>query len=215
MDSENQIRPLNADIPNEVWKPVIGWEGFYEVSNLGRAKSLARTKRNGKGRVYMPERILKPFPNTQGYLCIDLRREGESHKKTLHRLIASAFIPNPDNKPCIDHIDTNRQNNTVDNLRWCTVLENRHNPISEVKYSKGGMMGKNHPEKRKRKIRESQPHSRAVLQFTKEGELIAEYQSVNAAARAVGASQSNMTHACAGRKSCSGYLWRYKDAYNE
>lgn len=199
---------------NEIWKPVIGYEGLYEVSNFGRARSLARTKSNGKGIVNVPEKVLKPFPNTRGYLCIDLRRNGESHKKTLHRLIALAFIPNPDNKPCIDHIDTNKKNNNINNLRWCTILENRHNPISEVKFSKGGMRGKHHPEERKQRIRDNQPHSRVVLKFTNEGELIGEYPSVHAAARAIGTSQGNMSLICSKRKSLGGYLWKYKEDYD-
>lgn len=98
----------------EIWKP-IGYEG-YEVSNLGRVKSHKYDKENG--------RIMKPYHDTKGYLQIDLPLDGRKRQNRIHlfvhRLVAQAFIPNPDNLPQVNHKDANKDNNCVDNLEWCT-----------------------------------------------------------------------------------------------
>lgn len=104
----------------EIWKP-IGYEG-YEVSNLGRVKSYKYDKINGK--------IMKPYKNTKGYLQIDLQLDGRKRENrvhlSVHRLVAIAFIPNPDNLPQVNHKDEDKINNCVDNLEWCTNDYNAH-----------------------------------------------------------------------------------------
>ena len=104
----------------EIWKP-IGYEG-YEVSNLGRVKSYKYDKINGK--------IMKPYKNTKGYLQIDLQLDGRNRENrvhlAVHRLVAIAFIPNPDNLPQVNHKDEDKTNNCVDNLEWCTNDYNAH-----------------------------------------------------------------------------------------
>ena len=115
-------------VNNEIWKPIKGYEGFYEVSNFGRVKSLERkVKANfhfGNTRTYK-ERILKSG-NVKGYQQVTLRN-GISKHEFIHRLVAEAFVPNPKGYKTINHIDGNKKNNCADNLEWCTQKENvRH-----------------------------------------------------------------------------------------
>lgn len=98
----------------EIWKPVGGYLGFYEISNLGRVKSLKDNL--GRDR----ELILKPQKRKDGYFTIELKRS----TKFLHRIVAEAFIPNPENKPQVNHKDSNRENNQTGNLEWVTASEN-------------------------------------------------------------------------------------------
>ena len=93
----------------EYWKPVVGYEGLYEVSNLGRVKSLKFGK----------ERILKPQKDTSGYLCVTLCKNNNQCQFKVHRLVAEAFIPNPNNLPQTNHKDECKTNNIASNLEWC------------------------------------------------------------------------------------------------
>ena len=103
----------------EIWKDVVGWEGLYQVSNLGRVKSLPWVGHHKN------DIIMKMFGNGTGYLTVMLYKPAK--KKLVHRLVAEAFIPRPDGKAQINHIDGNKTNNRVDNLEWCTQSENmRH-----------------------------------------------------------------------------------------
>jgi hypothetical protein len=100
----------------EIWKPIKDYEN-YEVSNLGRVKSLNYHRENR-------EKILKPLKHRDGYLLVVLYKSGKRKHFQIHRLVAQAFILNPENKPCINHIDCNPSNNCVSNLEWCTPKEN-------------------------------------------------------------------------------------------
>jgi len=108
----------------EIWKPVVGYEGTYEVSNQGRVKSLARYKKGKVGPCWHEEKMMKTPLHHSGYVHCALRRNGKSTSFTIHRLVALAHIPNPDNKPQVNHKDSNRANNHVSNLEWCTMSEN-------------------------------------------------------------------------------------------
>lgn len=105
----------------EVWKPIEGYEGLYEVSNLGRVRSLEF--RNGSG-THKRVRYLNPTDNGHGYKIIGLRANGKRKNHYVHRLVARAFIPNPRNLPNIDHIDHDKSNNVVTNLQWITQGDN-------------------------------------------------------------------------------------------
>ena len=109
----------------EEWKPVIGYEGIYEVSDCGNVRSLNYNK---SGKV----KLLKQITAKDGYLVVCLHKNGKQKEGKVHRLVATAFIPNPDNKPCIDHISTIRNDNRVENLRWATSMENSNNPNTIV-----------------------------------------------------------------------------------
>lgn len=100
----------------EIWKDIEGYEGLYQVSNLGRVRSFDRIDRLGRLR---PGVILRPLMNTYGYIQVSFCKEGKEKKLQVHRLVAQAFIPNPEGLPQINHKDENPKNNRVDNLEWC------------------------------------------------------------------------------------------------
>lgn len=109
----------------EVWKSIDGFEGLYEVSNRGRVKSMPRwVKANNGGSRYIRERILVPGKGKNGYLHIVLSKDGTHKICTIHKLVASAFVPNFHKYPNINHKDENKLNNSFDNLEWCTQKYN-------------------------------------------------------------------------------------------
>ena len=115
------------NIENEVWKDIEGYEGKYQVSNMGRVKSL-----NYKGCIGK-ERILKQVFNDYGYLKVCLSKDGKTKQIKVHRLVAQTFIENIENKPYIDHINTIRTDNRVENLRFVTRIENMNNELTKEK----------------------------------------------------------------------------------
>lgn len=117
-------------LPGEIWKDIPDSDGYYQVSNLGRVKGLRRMIEDCNGRKLrvLPEYVCKPQVNS-GYYHIYVDYRGERIDKAIHRLVASAFIPNPDNLPEVNHIDGNKLNNKYTNLEWCTRSENRRHAI--------------------------------------------------------------------------------------
>lgn len=109
----------------EVWKDVKGYEGLYQISNRGRVKSLERINENNHP---IKERIMKPSMSL-GYLYVGLRKQGKQKRMRIHRLVAAAFIPNPDNKEEVGHKDETRTNNYADNLEWVSKKENNNMPL--------------------------------------------------------------------------------------
>ena len=111
----------------EIWLPIEGYENLYEVSNLGRVRSLEHTvtNKNGSKRKF-PGKILKPRAHRNGYLKAELYKNGIRRYFLLHRLVATAFIPNPNNLPQVNHLDEDKTNNTVENLEWCTAEYNNN-----------------------------------------------------------------------------------------
>lgn len=115
----------------EEWKDIAGYEGIYQVSNLGRVRSLDRITPHGHK---LKGRVLRTPINSRGYPKVHLRHEPWGSKVfVVHQLVARAFLPNPENKPFIDHIDCNKENNKVANLRWATPRENARNPLTYEK----------------------------------------------------------------------------------
>lgn len=114
------LKMENSNFEQEIWRPIEGYEGFYEVSNLGRVKSLARITAHGR-KIKEKQRKL---PLNKGYPTIKFSKDGEWELAYVHRIVAKVFIPNPENKREVNHIDGNKLNNKVENLEWVTSSEN-------------------------------------------------------------------------------------------
>ena len=162
-------------MPGEVWKDIPGWEGFYQASNIGRVKSIAHTNFQGKT---FKDKILRQHIRTKGYLGARLYKEGKQISYHVARLVAICFINNPDNKPTIDHINTDKKDNRVENLRWATHHENMMNPISleqrrlaaSIKYPPKAKS----PDKRFRPIIAFNPQTKEVKEYRYINECIAD-----------------------------------------
>ena len=169
----------------EIFKDIKDLEGLYQVSNFGRVKSL------GNGKSYnSKERILKPGKSTNGYLQVNLYKNGEYKQCLVHRLVAEVFIPNTDNLPFVNHKDEDKTNNSVENLEWCTHEYNCNYATRNERIAK--------------------TRSKPVLQFTLDGEFIREWPSVAECERN-GFNKGKVSECCNGkRKTYKGYIWRYK-----
>lgn len=121
----------------EKWKDIEGYEGSYQISNLGRVKSLERY--NSKGDK-LKEKILKNRVNSQGYLSVVLYRDNTKKQYKVHKLVAKHFIPNPNNLPYINHINQQKNNNRVENLEWCTPQYNSNYSLGKpiLQFTKSG-----------------------------------------------------------------------------
>lgn len=134
MTNEEFLESISLD--GEIWKDVVGYEGLYVVSNLGRVASLTRViyTKNGQVRTYRAK-LLKPIMR-QPYLSVTLCDENGQTQVSIHRIVASAHIPNDKSLPCVDHINTDVLDNRATNLRWCSQAENLQNPISHARLKK-------------------------------------------------------------------------------
>lgn len=178
----------------EQWKAIKGHEGAYEVSNLGRVRSLDRYRRAAYGKIAFIRGIEVAIRknNTNDYLVVRLSKDGKNIHALVHRLVAEAFVPNPNNLPQVNHKDEDKSNNRADNLEWCDQYYNNHYGTAIA--------------------RRSITRGRKVVQCDLNGNEIARYNSAREAGRAIGKSQAAISRACTGEyKSAYGFLWRYED----
>ena len=196
----------------EKWKDIRGYEGYYQISNLGRVKSLDRAVVYSDGRVRkFPGKIMALTDiSNAGYIVVSLQKNNIREKFTIHKLVASHFCPNPDNKPIVNHLDENKLNNRSDNLCWATYTENLmwndsrakrpYNPTTKNKEALKRLWNKN---------------KKPVVQYDLNHNLIAIYPSAHEATESLGLlpyTKRNIQQVCEGRqRTAYGYIWEYSN----
>ena len=159
----------------ERWVKIEGYEEFYEISTKGRVKSLRQNK------------VMMPGLGSRGYMLINLRKDGNHTPYDIHRLVAKAFILNPEGKKTVNHIDACKTNNSIENLEWMTQKEN------SMHASYLGLF---------------KPHRKNVSQKSLHGEIIEVFKSMLEAQKNTGVDQASITKCCQGkRRTAGGYLW--------
>ena len=169
----------------ELWKDIKGYEGLYKVSNLGEIKAINKFYRH-------TEKILKQATRKDGYKQIGLFKNGKGKNFYVHRLVAQAFIPNPNNLPQVNHKDENKTNNCIDNLEWCTIkYNNNYGTLIE-------------------RQRKAKNRVKGVIQLKLDGSYINKFYSISEASRETGVTRTSIGECCRGeRKQTGGYKWKY------
>lgn len=177
----------------EEWKDIKNYEGYYQVSNKGRVKSLHHYASNGYKDILYKGKVLKPGNNGRGYLFVNLCKNNKTKQFYIHKLVAEAFIQNKENKATVNHIDGIKSNNNVENLEWNTYSENNTHMHR--------VLGVNTRDTSKNKI---------TQQYDTNGNLIKEYKSMREAQRQTGI--LSIDKVCNGkRKTAGGFIWKYKN----
>ena len=187
----------------EVWKDVAGYEGYYQVSNMGKVRSVDRKVRHSGTftRIAYGKTLRQKTSSTGGYCTVGLRRDGhDPEQKKVHRLVAIAFIPNPDNLPEVNHIDEDKTNNCVANLEWVTHKQNENHgtkQIRKVAHTDYSVIAKK--------------NSKKVIQYDRNMNEIKVWDSLAAIHKELGYSQGNISMACNGKYSRAlyGCFWRW------
>lgn len=193
---------------NEIWKPIKGYEGYYEASNLGNIRSVDRVILSTANILHTEHkqlrrgRVLKQGNGRKGYKIVVLQRDGQKRTMYTHRIIAMTFVENPYNKPCIDHINGICTDNRAENLRWCTQKENINNP--NTVYKNLDTLKQNALTNCKAKT---------ILQLDKDSlEVIQEISPKSSYFKDMGYVRAYITSACRNRKkNAYGYKWAFKD----
>lgn len=183
----------------ETFKDISGFEGLYQISNLGNIKSLPRDTGNQYKGI---TQILSTFKTRHGYLIVSLCKNGISYRFSIQRLVAKAFILNKNKKPCVHHINHNKTDNNDNNLMWVTYSENM-----KFNYLTGGRIGKSYM---KGKFGKDNPCSIMVKQLDLDGNLIKIHDGISEAARIICGSASHIVKVCRGKlNKHKKYRWQY------
>lgn len=188
----------------EIWKDIDGYEGAYQISNIGNVRSVSRIIKRSNGRMFTVEgRTLKQYTDNCGYkyVCLpDYNLKRKSRNFRVHRLVANAFIPNPSDKPQINHKDGIKNNNDVLNLEWCTNGENQKHAFKN---------GLNH---HRRIAGKDNKLSKAIIKCDLNGNEIEQFGSITEASRKCGVSDTNIIGVAKrkrGHHTAGGFIWRY------
>ena len=206
---------IDGENMKEIWKDVVGYEGLYQVSNLGRIKSLPKLCINGNGgKYYTKEKILKPQYGSNGrtYTHVCLRKDGKTHIKEIHRIVAIAFIPNPLNLPQVNHRDENPSNNTVSNLEWCDGFYNHNYGTIKERTRQTKERNKSDENGLVTRIKNSAFCApKEVIQMDDNGNVLNSFVSAADAYRQTGISARNIRRCCNGKfVHYNGFRWKFK-----
>lgn len=194
---ENSVYLFNME---EVWKDIEGYEGKYQVSNFGRVKHLPYMLKNISGNHFIKEKICKQHLMNQGYYIVDLYSNNTRKTVLVHRLVAKAFISNPYNYRCVNHLDNNKLNNRVDNLEWCTYSHNikwsydTNDRRSKMNWKKGG-----------------EHHlAKPIIMIDRNNNIVQKFKSIMDAERQIGIRNNCIVMCLKGKyKTAGGYVWIY------
>ncbi len=165
--------------------------GIYQVSNLGRIRGLERNVKRNNNIYHWKEKIISPFIGNNGYYRLFLSHNGKKERVSIHRVVAKAFIPNPENKPMVNHKNGIKTDNRVENLEWNTAKENTNHALRN---------GLRKPQKTKR-----------IIQLDKENKVIKIWNSAREAGNQLNINHTHIYECCRGQlKTASGYIWRYE-----
>ena len=212
MKQKQDLIPMEG----EVWKDIEGFEGLYQCSSEGRIRSVDRitTMKNGVRRRTRGT-VLSPSLYMDGYLRYRLCKNGKHMPFGGHKLVAEAFIPNPENKPIVHHKNRNRSDNRVENLEWMTYEEHQMEHSKEIS---NGLKGRHLSEESRNKIAmailgrtgKECPNSIPIVQLSKDGEFIREWDSMSDVMRELGIPTTTISKCCRWkRKTAGGYIWKY------
>lgn len=180
----------------EIWKDIKGYENLYQISTYGNVRSLPHIRSTGTGKCLQKGKILKPAIQKIGYKFVVLSKNGKTKGFRVHRLVAEAFIPNPDNLPQVNHKDENKLNNNINNLEWCSAIYNNNYGTKKERYRKSLI----------KKI------GRRINQYDLDGNYIRTWECLMDAERYLNKKRASMpiTLCCRKKsKTAYGYRWEY------
>lgn len=185
----------------ESWKDVKGYEGLYQVSSFGRVKRMTKKVYNPgtySGECTYREKLLSPHIDSVGYYQILLRNKNKIKRVRVHRIVAEAFIDNPNELPVINHKDGNKLNNNIDNLEWCSHSHNTKEAFRIGLAHHKSLWGSEHPK------------AKVVYQFDKNNNFIKRWDCIADAQRELRVHGANIYKCCVGKyKTAGGFIWKY------